>query len=131
MTCPIIIFLYSIPIGTTDQFVDVTFDPVSKTVTCFFLKVQEGTRKFCKIVYGAMIDKQLLRCRKLVQQSSASLTDKVMIGFPVGDQNDAQKEYCFTVMASNGSFTVEVEGSIKNSVTGIKNYYTIIFLCLI
>ena len=89
-------------------------------MTCLFLKVQEDTRKFCKIVYGTMIDKQCSRCGKVVQQSSTSLTDKVMIDFPIGDQNDAQKEYCFTVMATNGSFTVEVEGSIKNSITGIK-----------
>ena len=33
--------------GSTNQFVDVTFDPVTKTVTCFFLNLEEGTKKFC------------------------------------------------------------------------------------
>ena len=39
---------------------------------------------------------------------------------PVHDQNDAPIEYhCFTVTASNGTFTAVVEGSFSNtSVTG-------------
>ena len=104
--------------GSTNQFVDVTFNPVTKTVTCFFLNLEEGTKKFCSIVYSVFSER--LRCRKL-QQNSTSLTDEVVMSLvPAHDQNDAPIEYyCFTVTASNGTFTAVVEGSFSNtSVTG-------------
>ena len=44
-------------------------------------------------------------------QSSKSLSDKVYLGFPeVSDHLQSLKECCFIATATNGTFTVSVEG---------------------
>ena len=95
--------------GVTNQFVDLSFDPSSKIATCLFLhQPKEATEKTCHIVYGLPGK----TCKMFLHQSSKSLSDKVYIGFPETNHLQSQKEYCFTVTTSNGTFTTMIEGSM-------------------
>ena len=52
-------------------------------------------------------------CREL-SQSSKSSSDSVHIGIPTDEK--FQSEYCFTVTASNETFTAVVEGTLVASI---------------
>ena len=109
--------------GATNQFVDLSFDPASGITTCLFLRQPNAanSEKTCSIQFGYGILSE--RCEKFSYQNSyysRSSSDKVYLGFPEANhlQSDSQKEYCFTATASNGTFTISVEGTLY-SVTGI------------
>ena len=97
----------------TNNFVDLSFHSASKTATCLFLHQQESSRKSCSIVYGLPGK----TCTALSHQCSSSVSDSVYIGFPINDQLQPQSEYCFTVTASNGTFTTKVEGLLFTGIS--------------
>ena len=70
----------------------------------------------CSIVYNSL---QGGTCGTIIQQSSSStnVSDTVFMGFPAGDylQLESDGDYCFTLTASNGTFTVIVEGTLHTS----------------
>ena len=107
--------------GVTNQFVDLSFDPASKITTCFFLhQPKMANEKTCNIVYGLLGE----RCEKLSYQNcySNGLYDKVHLGFPEPSNHlQLQKEYCFIATASNGTFTVSVEGSLLTAIGKINH----------
>ena len=104
--------------GVINQFVDLSFDPTSKIATCLFLNQPKSTNeKTCSIGYGVPRE----TCTIFSHQSSKSSSDKVYLGFPKANHLQSQKEYCFIATASNGTFTVLVEGSMFT--TGTINFY--------
>ena len=96
--------------GVTNQFVDLSFDPASKITTCLFLhQPKVANEKFCSIVYGVPGK----ACAMFSHQSSKSSSDKVYLGFPEANHLQSHlKECCFIATASNGTFTISVEGSM-------------------
>ena len=98
--------------GVTNQFVDLSFDPGSKFVPCFFLTANEMT---WSIVYGFPGE----TCTMFSHQSysSRSSCDKVYFGFPEANHLQSWEEYCFVATANNGTFTVLVEGSMLTTAT--------------
>ncbi len=97
-----------------NNFVQLSFDVVLKTVTCLFIHKQDTGTKHCNIMYG------LLRktCNAIGHQSSSNTSDRVRIGLPIDHQSrQSPKEYCFRVTASNETFTVLVEGSLNFNFT--------------
>lgn len=110
--CELIISCFTFISDTSNNFVDLSFDLALKTVTCLFLNQQETSDKICSIVYGNPTE----NCRAISLQSKSDSSDSVRIGFPTEYQISPQSRYCFAITASNGTFSVIVEGSI---VTGI------------
>ena len=55
-------------------------------------------------------------------QASRSLSNSVTIGLPL--EQDTEQDYCFSVTASNGTFTAIVEGTFKTGIIFMPyNYY--------
>lgn len=91
-----------------NRFVDVDVKQSSYRVTCTFLypKLSNINKNYCSILYGQLGG----NCRTL-SQASSKLSDIVTIGLPL--EEDLEMEYCFSVTASNGTFTAIVEGTFK------------------
>ena len=78
-----------------------------KTVTCSFLNQQETSNNSCSIKYGLPGE----TCRILSHQNgNSSSSDGVQVVLPMNDLLQPQREYCFIVTASNGTFIAMVEG---------------------
>ena len=91
---------------------DVSVDLAAKSVTCSFSQQKENSDKYCSIEYGLSRENCRLAQNEIKQQSNSSTTDNVLIVFPFNEQFQPQEEYCFTVTASNGTFTALIEGTI-------------------
>jgi hypothetical protein len=100
-----------------NNFVQLSFDVVLKTVTCLFIHKKDTSTKQCNIMYG-LLGKT---CNVLGHQSSSNTSDRVRIGLPIDHRShQSPKEYCFRVTASNKTFTVLVEGSFNFNFTTSK-----------
>ena len=87
---------------------DLSFDPTSKLATCFFLNQPKSANEMtCSIVYGVPGE----TCTMFSRQNGRSSSNKVYLGFPEANHLQSQEEYCFVATASNGTFTILVEGS--------------------
>ena len=87
---------------------DLSFDPTSKLATCFFLNQPKSANEMtCSIVYGVPGE----TCTMFSRQNSRSSSNKVYVGFPEANHLQSREEYCFVATASNGTFTILVEGS--------------------
>ena len=89
---------------------DVSVDLASKTVTCLFHQQTENCEKYCSIEYGPSRENCKPRNpRKFANRSASS--NVVLFTLNDSEQFQPQEEYCFTVTASNGTFTVLIEGT--------------------
>ena len=79
----------------------------SYSVVCTFLNQNNGVEKTCSITYGPVGG----NCKTFKQTSQTLANDIVIVGLPL---EEIEQEYCFSVRASNGSFTAIVEGTFKN-----------------
>ena len=99
---------------------DVTVDLASKLVTCIFHEQTETCEKYCSIEYGPSGEnRKPQNWRKFTTNTTTS--GNVVHLFPSLNKSEPfqpQEEYCFTVTASNGTFTVLIEGTTTAS--GIK-----------
>ena len=104
---------------TTNLFVHFSFDQASKTATCYFPHHQgTSNNKSCTIAYGPLNE----NCMALkVSQLSMNLSNSVHIGLPINNQFQPQSEFCFTMTAGSGIFTVMVEGTFS---IGMHTVYT-------
>ena len=59
-------------------------------------------------MYGYPIE----NCRAISVRSTSDSSNSVRIGFPAEYYISPESRYCFTVIASNGTFSVIVEGSV-------------------
>ena len=95
---------------------DVTVDLASNHVTCLFHEQTENCEKYCSIEYGPSRENcKPQNWRKFTTNSSTSTNELLL--FP-SVQFQPEEEYCFSVTASNGTFTVLIEGT--TTVSGIK-----------
>ena len=91
---------------------DVSVDFASKMITCFFHQQTENCEKYCSIEYGPSRE----NCKSQNQRkftTNTTTSGNIVLLFPLNDseQFQPQEEYCFTVTASNGIFTVLIEGT--------------------
>ena len=93
-------------IGGINHFVRVDVVLTAKIVVCVFFNQQSNREKLCSIEYGPVGGD----CRTS-SQASRSLSNSVTVGLPL--EQDTEQDYCFSVTASNGTFTAIVEGTFK------------------
>ena len=91
---------------------DVSVDFASKVVTCIFHQQTENCEKYCSIEYGLSRE----NCKSQNQRkftTNTTTSGSAVLLFPFNDSEHFQprEEYCFTVTASNGTFTVLIEGT--------------------
>ena len=99
----------------SNHFVDVSFDPVSKTFTCFYINQQKSSNKLCSIEFGLPSES----CKSISILSNTMSLDSLRIGLPVDYQFLPRTNYCFNIKASNGTYTAIVKGSGVISTPGI------------
>ena len=88
--------------GCTNQFVKVEYDSAASTITCTFNQLDNFENLLCDIRYG--------RCGQELFDSSSSTTTSNVATLKAKVSGTT----CYLVTASNGSYTVMVEGSIGN-----------------
>ena len=91
---------------------DVSVDLPSNTLTCIFHQQTENGEKYCNIEYGLF--RENFRPQNQRNFANRSAFDSVVVLFPLlndSEQFQPQEEYCFTITASNGTFTVLIEGT--------------------
>ena len=71
---------------------------------CIFLDKQDNSEKFCSVLYGPS-SQQLTSSG---QGSSDTFTVILTLNF----EDQKQTNYQYVITASNGTFTVQVEGSL-------------------
>ena len=92
--------------GATNQFVDVIFYPNNFTIMCIFLDKRDDSERSCEVLYGP----NLQQLTSTSQGSSRSDISTVTLMLSFEDQK--QSDYQYVITASNGTFTVQVEGSL-------------------
>jgi hypothetical protein len=104
-------------LGNTNQYVHVTAESTdSGTITCTFLNQQDvQTTRSCRVLYG--------QCAEQLAMSKSSIiyTRDYSITVPLDIESDVQ-DYCYATIASNGTFSVLVEGSFSSNLS--KSYYS-------
>ena len=96
--------------GARSSFVNVMFDVVLSSIHCKFLNQNESSEKSCSVVYGSPNQ----GCSTATQSSYVQHSNTVIIGLPSLRSGESKSlgEYCFTITASNGTFTTKVAGRI-------------------
>lgn len=84
-----------------NKYVDVTFESSTRVVCTFTEQPGSQNKKSCGIMYGSC--GQQLTVTVLGRSTSAST---VVIDFPELQSSD----YCYIIRASNGTYTVQVQG---------------------
>ena len=99
---------------------NVTVDLASESVTCLFFQQTENCEKYCSIEYEPSgKNHKPQNWRKFTANTTTS--GNVVRLFPSlnnSEQFQPEEEYCFSITASNGTFTVLIEGT--TTVSGIK-----------
>ena len=116
MDTSVIIIIITICIGNgTNLFVSVMFNFLYDQVTCFFLDQELSNEKTCSI---SLYSSGLEFCsgfQSLIESNKQSVTtmhsNTVIIG--LGSPSTKEDKYCFTLTASNETFTAIVEGVIN------------------
>ena len=91
---------------------DVLVDFTSKMVTCSFHQQTEICEKYCRMEYGPSRENcKSQNQRKFTTNTSTSGNVVLLFLFNDSEQFRPREEYCFTVTASNGTFTVLIEGT--------------------
>jgi hypothetical protein len=109
--------------GTTNRFVDVIVSENSSTIVCTFLDWQNGSNSTCTVrAYRSSINngcEDVVHSThdRLYMKTSSSDSDTVTIRITDFQQAPSRIVYCFSVIASNGSFTAEVIGSFDGTGT--------------
>ena len=86
------------------------------TISCIFLNTSDTSEKSCCITYG-LCDKEMPQNQSLEcnEHGSRIISDLVISG----------QQYCYTALASNGTYVVKVEGSFTAGITNNNLiYYT-------
>lgn len=92
-------------LGTVNDFVDVTVNSTANVINCTFVDQQSTSVKMCSVEY------RLCSEQVPVGNTNGSVNGSIF-SIILMLSLDEQSDYCYTVSASNGDYTVEVEGSI-------------------
>ena len=90
--------------GCINQFVQVDYDAFASTLSCTFLKRQNSV-KLCYVQYGP--------CGQDLTMTDEGTTTFDVVPLNISVLSGADETFCYIVMATNGSYTVLVEGSIS------------------
>ena len=102
-------------IDTSNSLFFVTYEPVSNSFSCLFVRSYEN--KSCEITYGAMdstdqtcaMDNQVTR-----HVNSSRISDTVMVFIPKLERTGS--EFCFTAIGKTAAFTIAVEGTFRTGI---------------
>lgn len=91
-------------------------DLISGTAVCNFLNQHEDNMKSCSIVYN---HSETCGIKVLdlssVMQSAENISNTVIVGLPfLKHLNGNDGMYCFVATASNGTYTVMVQGKFSS-----------------
>ena len=90
-------------IGCSNLFVRVVYNSDTSTLMCIFLNELDISPKSCSITYG-QCDTEMKQSTRIEDSNGTILTLTLQ---------ELAPPTCFIVMASNSTFSVSVDGSIK------------------
>ena len=96
-----------INITSTDvinHFLAVEFDSSASTITCVFLNQQDNSGKSCSVVYGLCGENPHLSNQGVPTSTSNSIILQLQF------ENQTETDFCYSVTASNGTFSAIVVG---------------------
>ena len=88
--------------GCTNEFVNVEYLSTTSTITCAFLDQTDTSIKSCSVMYGQQCEEMLIPGSQ--QNSTAEDPYSITLSVP-------ENINCYEITASNGSFTIVVEGT--------------------
>lgn len=94
-------------LGQTNDFVNIRYNPSTTKITCYFLNKQDDSDKNCSIMYG-------LNPWQLSSKTNKSSTTTIELVLEKS-QCPGQLTCHYVITASNGSYTVRVEGTLDLS----------------
>ena len=97
--------LDSPPAGCTNQFVKVEYDSATSTISCVFLNNRNIIEQSCSIKYGKCNQKLVLTAS---DNSTLESPNRVTL------QVESDGSDCYVIRASNGTFTVIIEGQFSS-----------------
>ena len=92
-------------LGTKDEFVDINFESATRVV-CEFRNQDEQSNKLCGITYG--------ECQQPLNMTTEGNSTVDSPNIVRLELHRYLQSYCYTIRATNGSFTMITEG-IYNS----------------
>ena len=101
--CMYVCMYVSFYVDCTNQFVEIQYSSATSTISCIFLSELDGSEKSCSIRYG--------ECNQELTEMAAGNTTTssvIMLNLTL-TSSDSQ---CYVATASNGTYTVMVDGSI-------------------
>ena len=99
-----VIVIYITSLDDINRFLAVKFDSSGSTITCIFLNQQDNSEKSCSIAYGLCGENPHLSSQGVPTSTSNSIILQLQF------ENKTEFDYCYLVTASNGTFSVIVEG---------------------
>ena len=92
---------FTLTLGTKNEYVDIKFESAT-SIVCEFRNQTRPNMKLCTITYG--------ECEEsLVMSAHGNTTDDSPNTVTLQLHSDLQN-YCYTINATNGTFTVLIEG---------------------
>ena len=101
-------------VGKSNNFVQVIVDLSSSSVICKFINQEANHLKSCTITYGPGENCDNLSNHGL-RSDTTSTSDSVVIHLP-GLAQARGMVYCYTITASNGTFTAMVMGAFSTGI---------------
>ena len=92
----------SLTTGCSNEFVRVKYDSATSTISCNFLNQFDTSEKVCRIHYGV--------CDEIIVETTSASDTSDSVTLKLRILNSAS--YCYSLTASNDSYTVTVEGQI-------------------
>lgn len=80
------------------------FNPSANSINCTFLNQQDTSEKQCNITYGQCLQSE----KQSAQGSATGLMKSIILPLSL----DGHTQLCYSVTASNDTYTVVVEGSL-------------------
>ena len=97
--------IYCTIIGQTNKYVNITFQAADK-IMCTFLDQQGQSTVSCDVAYGPCQRQPTAISRGTLAAESNTVNIEI---------NPDTSEYCYVVNATNGTFTVLIEGLVVTS----------------
>ena len=99
--------LYISLIGHVNDFISVTYNPSTFTLTCMFLSMKDESERSCSIRYGSNPQQLTSMTRNI---NTSTIITLVLHSI---DQNII--DYHYVITATNGSYTVKVKGTLNST----------------
>ena len=104
--CATIMTFFSTTVECENHFVDISYNSADSTITCTFLNKMDNTTKSCSVRYGPCDNVN----KTINDDGHRKLPNTVVL-----QVTNPNSSFCYVVTASNGSFTLVVEGRLIQS----------------